>query len=223
MCTTIGFSYENGNVFGRTLELGMILDNKILFVPKGKEIITTLENNCKTKYNTLGSGFFDIASFGDGINEMGLMGSSNFFPGYASFATNPSDGMVNTTTSNAFDYLLTRCEDVNEVREETKKILLLKTIGKQKSSANRSFFMESKGSKVVLEPKAGKLLTYENPYGVLTNAPRYSPLLRKYCHPVKDSPINFLLLYHIGTFIPAFEIIMCRRLTIILYNDCDIL
>ena len=79
----------------------MVLDNKILFVPKGKKAIPTLENKYKTKYNTLGSGFFDIASFGDGINEMGLMGSSNFFPGYTSFATKAIDGMVNTTTSNA--------------------------------------------------------------------------------------------------------------------------
>lgn len=28
MCTTIGFSYDKGIVFGRTLEIGMSLDNK---------------------------------------------------------------------------------------------------------------------------------------------------------------------------------------------------
>lgn len=85
MCTTVGYSYKSGQVFGRTLELGIVLDNKLLFVPKGKEIIATYDKKIATKYNTLGSGFFDIASYGDGINEMGLMGSSNFFPNLRKF------------------------------------------------------------------------------------------------------------------------------------------
>ena len=173
MCTTIGFSYKNGQVFGRTLELGMVLDNKILFVPKDQNIIKTADKNYATKYNTLGSGFFDIASFGDGINEMGLMASSNFFPGYASFADEAINGMVNTTTPNAFDYLLTRCKDVEEVKEEAKKILLIKTMGEEDSSANHFFFMDAQGNTLVLEPKDGKLLSYDNPYGVLTNSPEF--------------------------------------------------
>lgn len=78
MCTTIGFSYDKGQVFGRTLELGMTLDNKVLYIPKGKKKIKTTEKEIPSKYNTLGSGFFDLASFGDGINEKGLMGSNNF-------------------------------------------------------------------------------------------------------------------------------------------------
>ena len=51
------------------------------------------------------------------------------------------------------DCLLTRCKNVDEVREEAKKILLLKTMGKEESAANHFFFMDAKGSKVVLEPK----------------------------------------------------------------------
>lgn len=173
MCTTVGFSYNKGKVFGRTLELGMVLDNKILFIPKNKEVITTLNETYKSKFNTIGSGFFDIASFGDGINEMGLMGSSNFFPGYASFSDEAVDGMVNTTTPNAFDYLLTRCKDVAEVKAEAKKIILVKTMGEEDSSANHFFFMDKDGKKVVLEPKNGRLIAYDNPYGVLTNSPEF--------------------------------------------------
>lgn len=152
MCTTIGFSHKNGQVFGRTLELGMVLDNKILFVPKGQEIVTAAKKKYKSKYNTLGSGFFTIASFGDGINEMGLMGSNNFFPGYASFSKNTIDGMVNTTSSHAFDYLLTRCKDVKEVIEEAKKINLVEKIGDEESSANHFFFMDKKCVDKILKP-----------------------------------------------------------------------
>lgn len=173
MCTTIGFSYNKGLVFGRTLELGLVLDNKILFVPKGKEIIEAAEENYRSKYNTLGSAFFNITSFGDGINEMGLMGSSNFFPEYASFSPTTIDGMINITTANAFDFLLTRCKNVAEVKETAKKIVLVNKIGEDESAANHFFFMDAKGEKVVLEPKKGKLIVYDNPYGVLTNAPEF--------------------------------------------------
>lgn len=173
MCTTIGFSQNNGYVFGRTLELGAVLDNKILYIPKGHSFIMGSKETYKSKYNTLGSGFFTIPSFGDGINEMGLMASNNFFPGHASFAEKEIAGMINTTTSHAFDYLLTRCKDVKEVIEESKKINIVVSINDEEASENHFFFMDATGNKVVLEPKDGKLVSYDNPFGVLTNAPDF--------------------------------------------------
>lgn len=175
MCTTIGFSYNEGKVFGRTLEIGVELDNKILYVPKNKDgFIDTIEGKFSSKYALIGSSFFDIASFGDAINEMGLMGSSNFFPKYASFAQKPIEGKMNMTTSNAFDYLLSRCKDVEEVKEEAKNIILVAYgNGEDISTSNHFFFMDSQGEKVVLEPKDGVLICYDNPYGVLTNSPEF--------------------------------------------------
>ncbi len=174
MCATIGFAYREGMVFGRTLELGVSLDNKILMVPKNTQDFTRAKDmNFSTKYSVIGSGFFDIASFGDGINEKGLMGSTNFFPGYASFAKESMEGKINMTTSNAFDYLLSRCANVDQVREEAKKILLVEKVGEETSISNHLFFMDATGKKVVLEPKDGNLLAYDNPYGVLTNAPEF--------------------------------------------------
>lgn len=185
MCTTIGFSHKNGQVFGHTLEIGLVLDHKILFVPKGQVMIKGADKTHFSKYNTLGSGFFTITSFGDGINEMGLMASSNFFPRYASFSKNTVDGMINTTTAHAFDYLLTCCKDVPEVIAEAKKIHLLEKIGDEESSPNHFFFMDKEGNKVVLEPTDGKLIAYDNPYGVLTNAPEFpwhTTNLKNYLH-----------------------------------------
>lgn len=188
MCTTIGFSCQEGMVFGRTLEIGVKLDNKILYVPRGKkDFIGAKEAKFNSKYAVLGSGFFNIASFGDGINEKGLMGSSNFFPRYASYAKEPVQGKIHMTTSNAFDFLLSRCKDVKEVREEAKNIVLLKQIDNEEgpSTDNHFFFMDSRGSTVVIEPKEGVLTCYDNPYGVLTNAPAFgwhTTNLRNYVH-----------------------------------------
>lgn len=176
MCTTIGFSHQEGVVFGRTLEIGIKLDNKILFIPSDKkDFIKAKGVYYDSKYATLGSGFFNIASFGDGINEKGLMGSSNFFPKYASFSKEAVEEKINMTTSNAFDYLLTRCKDVAEVRKEAENIILLEMIDEEdgSSTSNHFFFMDSKGDKVVLEPKDGVLVCYDNPYGVLTNSPDF--------------------------------------------------
>ncbi|NLB19556.1 MAG: linear amide C-N hydrolase, partial [Clostridium sp.] len=99
--------------------------------------------------------------------------STNFFPKYASFAKEAVEEKINMTTSNAFDYLLSRCANVDEVKEEAKKILLVEKIGEETSSSNHFFFMDAQGEKVVLEPNDGNLLAYENPYGVLTNAPEF--------------------------------------------------
>ena len=176
MCTTVGFKYNGGKVFGRTLELGMELDNKVLYVPKGKEdFIETKYEKYSSKYAVIGSGFFDIVSFGDGINEMGLMGSNNFFPGYASFSKELIGGKVNMNSSNTFDYLLSRCKDVAEVIDEAKNIIILDQVeeGGEMSTDAHYFFMDAEGSRVVLEPKDGRLIAYDNPYGVLTNSPRF--------------------------------------------------
>lgn len=138
-----------------------------------EDFIVAKDRTFSSKYSVIGSGFFNIASFGDGINEKGLMGSTNFFPKYASFAKEVVDNKINMTTSNAFDYLLSRCANLAEVREEAKNILLVEKIGEETSSSNHFFFMDAQGKKVVLEPNEGKLLAYDNPYGILTNAPEF--------------------------------------------------
>ena len=177
MCTTIGFHYKNGSVFGRTLEFGVTFDNTVIYIPNNtKDYIKTKNEKYDTHYATIGSTFYNIASLGDGINEKGLMGSANLLPNYSSFAEEIQEDKINLTTGAAFSYLLTRCKDVAEVREEAGKMILNKPEGSplEKTAAEMHFFfMDAKGQKVVLEPKNGKLVAYDNPYGVLTNAPEF--------------------------------------------------
>ena len=176
MCTTVGFPYEDGFVFGRTLEIGIKMDNQIVYVPRNSEdFIKTKNGDFSTKYSTIGTAFSMIQAFGDGINEKGLMGSSNLMPKYATFSDEIVDGKINLETSSAFDYLLTRCRDVREVIEQARKLIIVKGEGEaaEMSSSMHFFFMDTKGEKVVLEPKDGKLACYENPYGVLTNSPEF--------------------------------------------------
>lgn len=172
MCTTVGFEYAEGVVLGRTLEMGVKLDNHILYVPKNyPNFISTYD----AKYAVIGTGFMQLPSLGDGINEMGLMGSNNLLPHYASFSKETFEGKINVTTANAFNFLLSRCKDVAEVRMEAEKINIVK-YGETEDDVSipmHFFFKDSSGNALVLEPKDGKLLTYDNPYGVLTNAPEF--------------------------------------------------
>ena len=176
MCTTVGFPYEEGIVFGRTLEIGVKLNNKIVFVPRDKEhFISAKGTNFSSKYSVIGTAFYEISSFGDGINEMGLMASSNLLPKYASFAKEVVEGKINMTTSNAFDYLLSRCKDVEEVRREAANIIVIEQGDTKEDVSNEMhfFFMDAKCNKLVLEPRDGILVAYDNPYGVLTNSPEF--------------------------------------------------
>lgn len=145
-------------------------------MPKNYEgFIKTEEKSYETKYSVLGTGFFHLPAFGDGINEAGLMGSNNLLPAYATFAQNKVQGKINLTTANAFGYLLSRCKDVEEVRDEAENIVIVEH-GESKddvSMPGHFFFMDKKGNGLVLEPKEGQLMAYDNPYGVLTNAPEF--------------------------------------------------
>jgi len=188
MCTTIGFSYKAGVVFGRTLEVGVPLDNKVGYVPKNMpDFIPTRNGSFSTKYATLGTMFFSVASFGDGLNEHGLMGSNNLFPGYASFAKEDKADKINLTTSRAFDYLLTRCATVKEVRAEAENLCITEKgeTDTDLSTEMHFYFMDAAGESIVLEPNQGRLSAYENPFGVLTNAPEFpwhATNLRNYLH-----------------------------------------
>lgn len=175
MCTTVGFPYKEGFVFGRTLEIGFKLENQMIYVPKDtKDFIKTEDKNFQTKYSTIGTSFSLIEALGDGINEEGLMGSSNLLPNYATFAKKADKEKINLNVSNAFDYLLTRCRDVAEVREEAKKLLIISKDDDDKlTNSMHFFFMDSNGEKIVLEPREGILMSYENPFGVLTNSPEF--------------------------------------------------
>lgn len=188
MCTTIGFPYNSGLVFGRTLEMGVKIDHHIVYVPKGNnEFIEARGATYATKYAVLGTGFFHMPPLADGINEVGLMGSNNLLPGYATFAENEVDGKINMIGSHAFGYLLSHCKDVEEVREEAKKISVMQ-YGKDKedvSTPMHFYFLDSAGNGLVLEPKDGQLIAHDNPYGALTNAPEFPwhvTNLRNYIH-----------------------------------------
>lgn len=177
MCTTIGFSYSEGCVFGRTLEMGVKLDHHMVYVPNGNEDFITLIGGapCPSKYSVLGTGFFHQAPLADGINETGLMGSNNLFPGYASFAETAEEDKLNVTSAHAFGYLLSHFKNVEEVREEAKKLSIMKNGDENGdiSTPMHFYFMDAEGKGIVLEPKDGRLIAHDNPYGVLTNAPEF--------------------------------------------------
>lgn len=86
--------------------------------------------------------------------------------------------------SSAFDFLLTNCKDVVEVKELAKKNNVVEKLD-QASMPNHFFFMDKDNNKVVLEPKNGKLIVYDNPFNTLTNAPDFNYHLtnmKKYIH-----------------------------------------
>lgn len=208
MCTTIGFHYKEGHVFGRTLEITQALAHQILYVPKNtQDFFKTSEGRTyETRFSTIGTGFFDQPSFGDGINEKGLMGSNNFFPAYATFAKECSEDRINLISSEAFDFLLTRCQDVEEVKATATTInLLAQNAAGVKSMSMHFFFMDQQGATVVLEPREGSLIAHDNPYGVLTNAPDFSwhaTNLKNYLHlkpeNIESSHFNDVTLTKLG-------------------------
>lgn len=189
MCTTIGFKYNEGVVFGRTLEMSTILEHKILYVPRGNSEINQSFPN--TKYAVLGTGFTGYLAFGDGVNEVGLMGSYNFFPMNNKFASESIEGKLNMITDRAFNLMLTTCRSVEEVKQlaQTINLLGVDPVSLQVSSQNHFFFMDATGAGIVLEPQGASFKVFDNPYGVLTNAPEFDYHTKNLSNYINLSPI----------------------------------
>lgn len=175
MCTTIGFLNKKGIVFGRTLEIGMKLPQNPLYVPPDISFDKDLDGkDIVSKYSIIGSSFFNIVSFGDGMNSAGLVGSANYYPKYASFASEKSKDKRNIHTKNVLSIFLATCKNIEEVRTLAKDLLVLSEDGNgEKSNEMHYFFMDQTGKGIVLEPNNGILEVKENDIGVMTNAPNF--------------------------------------------------
>lgn len=189
MCTTIAFKHKEGMVFGRTLEIGIPMDHDMMYLPKDSpDFIQASDHKIDGKYAVLGTSFKGYESFGDGINEEGLMASYNFFPSYGTFSTSTQADCLNLILSEAFNYLLSHCKDVKEVLDASKDLNIVQTypdMPEYQSTSNHFFFKDKKGDGLVLEPFMGKLIPHQNPYDVLTNSPQFDwhvTNLRNYLH-----------------------------------------
>lgn len=177
MCTTIAIKNNNINYMCKSMDFFEKYSYSFVYFPKGiiyEEDI--FGNNLKSKYSMMGTTFRGYDQFVDGINEHGLMGSTNSFKNEVSFENGIDLQYLNLTSTKIVNVILANCKNVEEVVEMSKKIRLFKRSLVNKNNFSRHYhymFSDITGKCIVIEFTDGKLEVYNNKYKVMTNTPKF--------------------------------------------------
>ncbi|HEY1654259.1 MAG TPA: choloylglycine hydrolase family protein [Candidatus Tumulicola sp.] len=181
-CTGIRITAKDGAVIvSRTLEFGMDLQSKVVVIPAGTKLTGSLPNGATgiaytTKYGVIGANAFGLPVVIDGLNDQGLYVGEFFFPGYAGYTgvtpANASQAMAGYQYS---EWILGNFATVAELKAAYDRVVLAPTQLAQMGMAPPVHFrvVDKTGAAVVIEPVAGRLRIYDDPIGVLTNAPTF--------------------------------------------------
>jgi choloylglycine hydrolase len=181
-CTGIRLTAKDGSiVYARTLEFGCPLNSQILFLPRGHEFIGTTASArpglawC-TKYAAIGLNGEGLDILVDGVNEHGLAAGGFYFPGYAGYQPSVQEEEAGTIAPwEVMTWMLTNFKTVDEIRDALPGIRVsAATINATLGVPPLHFVAhDASGKSLVVEYVDGKLTTFDNPIGVITNSPTF--------------------------------------------------
>ena len=181
-CTGIRLIAKDGGVVAaRTLEFGFDLHSDVLVVPAGTVLNGTLPDGGKgisyrTKYGFLGANAEGMTAIVDGLNDQGLYVGLFYFPGYASYADATKDNAARAMAPHEYaNWLLGNFASVEEVKANFNKVALVPTVLEAIEQPAPVHFVvhDRSGKSAVIEPLDRTLKIYDDPLGVVTNAPTF--------------------------------------------------
>ncbi len=179
-CTTFRLQSQDGAwIIGRSMELGLLLDSKVMLVPR-KYRLSTMRPDMSAGETWLGKfGFLGINTLGmdiatDGMNEAGLSAHALYIPGFFEYQPYPVDGKNALANTDVVNWVLSRYQTVDEVRTALPKVTVYALdIPKAGVQPLHWAVRDASGGSIVIEYIKGKLVVHDNPLGVLTNAPNF--------------------------------------------------
>ena len=112
----------------------------------------------------------------DGINDQGLYVGLFYFPGYASYPDATAENSPHALAPPEYGtWLLGNFASVDEVKANFDKAVIVPTVQPQLGEAPPVHYVihDKTGKSVVIEPVGKTLKIYDNPLGVVTNAPTF--------------------------------------------------
>ncbi len=200
-CTVFRLKAGDGSmIIGRSLEFGVDMKYDAIVVPRNKAYASPSPDGKEGVIWNTRYGYVGVAAFGmdygvsDGMNEKGLAIGMLWFeidtiwqdvaPGEMSRSL--AQGMVG-------DWILGNFASVEEVRREIRKLKVFKyTDPVTKISSPVHFIVyDASGGCIVIEYENGTCNIYDNPLGIMTNAPSFPwhlTNLRQYLDIKTESP-----------------------------------
>jgi len=181
-CTGIRLTAKDGGVVAaRTLEFGFDVKSNAMVIPAGAAITGQLPDGGQgirytTKYGIVGANGLGTNDVLDGLNDQGLYVGVFYFPDYASYAEATPQNAARAMAPQQYSiWLLGNFATVDEVKANFDKVVLVPVpLEALKAPAPVHFVVhDSSGKTVVIEPVNKSLKLYDNPLGVMSNAPTF--------------------------------------------------
>lgn len=198
-CTGIRLKAKDGStVYGRSMEWGAFdLNSRVAIVPRGYQFtgLTPDGHNGKAwqaKYGFVGLDMLGKDLFADAMNEKGLSAGLFYHPGYAEYMDYDQAKAGNTITAvDIVSYILSQFSTIEEVKKGMESVIVVPVIEKALGIPVQAHWMvtEPSGKAIVIEYLDKKLRIFDNPLGVITNAPEYSWHMTNLRNYVNLSPV----------------------------------
>lgn len=197
-CTSFLLPTSDGSsVYGRTMEFGFELKSEMIVIPRGYAFSSDAPGavglKWKGKYASAGLNGAGLPVIVDGINEKGLVGGVLYFPGYAGYADPKAAGPKSAMAPwEVVTWALSNFATVAEIRAALTDVSVVDVVLPAMGIVPplHYTFHDETGASLVVEPVGGKLKIYDNPVGVMTNAPSFDWHLTNLKNYVKLSPVN---------------------------------
>lgn len=198
-CTGIRLKTKDGAIiYARTMEYGIPLESDIIVIPRLRNYVGTTNDNVpglkwKTKYGVVGANGWGLDQVVDGVNEKGLAGGLFYHPDYAQYPkAKKKDAGRAIAPWEFMTWALSNFATVAEAQTALDGILVCDAPQSKLGFAPplHAILHDASGDSLVIEFFGGKVQTYHNPLGVITNAPTFDWHLTNLRNYVNLSPLN---------------------------------
>ena len=175
MCTAVSFSH----FFGRTLDHSCSYGEEVVFTPRNYPLPIRRAQSLGRHHAILGMAHLEdgYPLYYDAMNEHGLCMAGLNFEGFAHYGGAARDQIA------AFElipWILGQCKTVAEARPLLQRLCITEeAFSPVLPAAQLHWLLADQYESITIEAMEGGLRIWENPVGVLTNAPPFDDQLRR--------------------------------------------
>ena len=180
-CTGITLRAKDGSViYARTMEFGHDFNSEAIVIPREFSFVGTAPTGqgmqWSSKYALVGANGLHMRIVLDGMNEKGLTCGLFYFPGFAGYQpVTEADTARTIAPWELSTWILSQFSTVEEVREKLPEIRVAPVELPAWGFVPPAHYIvhDASGNCLVIEYVDGKLNLFDNPIGVITNAPTF--------------------------------------------------
>jgi choloylglycine hydrolase len=178
MCTALTLKTNDGHhLFGRNMDLEYTFGQTVVLMPRNFKYEDKVSGQIKnTKYAVMGMASLNGKHplFADALNEKGLACAGLNFPA-AYWKKETVEGMNNIPPYDLILWITSNFENLEELRPELEKLNIVGKTYDEKTPLPTLHWMvtDKSGKSLVIEQTEEGLKIFDNPVGVMTNAPSF--------------------------------------------------